>query len=356
MRETSLGVVIVAYNSGPDIVDCVESLAAAAAATERGIRIVVVDNASSDDSVARLRAWAAGQAPYAVPGDLPFALAPVAKPLALREGDGDLAPDPDAAVTLIHSGANRGFAGGVNVGLAHLARDPAIGHFWILNPDCVVPPEAIEALAARLETAAPYALMGGRVTYRAQPDRIQTDGGTLNRRTGVTGNLNLGRSHAATPPPDPGAVDFVMGGSMIASRAFYETAGPMCEAYFLYYEEVDWALRRGALPLDWCPGLRIYHRAGGVIGSPAPGRPASPFSLYFKHRARILFLRRFLPARLAWGRLYSLAYAGRLVLRNGALAEADAVLRGAFGRPPPGPVRDRLGPETGFGAAADGAG
>ena len=83
----------------------------------------------------------------------------------------------------------------------------------------------------------PFALMGGRVIYLDTPDVIQIDGGTLDRRTGVTGNLALGRSHAATPPPDPARLDFISGASMVASRAFYERAGPMAEGYFLYYEE-----------------------------------------------------------------------------------------------------------------------
>jgi len=345
-QEQGLGVVIVTFNSGSEAVDCAETLLASAAAAGTALRVVLVDNASGDDTVARLRDWASGTAPYAAPADLPFAHDPVPKPLALAEGGPDLAADPDARLTLLQTGANRGFAGGVNAGLAYLARFPDLGHFWVLNPDSVVPPGTVAALAARLAEPEPYALMGGRVLYYENPDMIQIDGGTVDWRTGVTGNLGLGRSDAATPPPDPAQLDFIMGANMVAARAFYDAAGPMREDYFLYYEEVDWAMRRGPLPLIYCAGLRIHHRAGSSIGSPAPGRPASPFSLYFKHRGRVRFMGRFRPRHVPVALAYALAYAGRLMLRHRSPPHAAAVLRGAFGLAPPAAVRARLAPEA----------
>jgi len=140
-------------------------------------------------------------------------------------------------------------------------------------------------------------------------------------------------------------MDFVTGASMVASRAFYEAAGPMPENYFLYYEEVDWALRRGDLPLAYCKDAIIYHRAGTAIGSPTLGRPASPFSLYFKHRGRIRFVRRHLPRALPGALMYSLAKAAQLGLK-GFGAEARAVLAGSFNRPPAPEIRARLSPEA----------
>jgi GT2 family glycosyltransferase len=120
----------------------------------------------------------------------------------------------------------------------------------------------------------------------------------------------------------------------------------MREDYFLYYEEVDWAMRRGTLPLAYCAGFRIYHRAGSAIGSPTLSRIATPFSLYFKHRGRMMFLRRFFPRNLPFGYAFTLAYAARLVLRHRAPAEARAVVAGAFGLAPPAAVRARLSPRA----------
>ena len=348
MQDFSLGVVIVAFNSGREITDCAETLLASAAAAGVRLRVALVDNASTDDTAAGIPAWASGAVPWEAPDDLPFTPQPVPKPLAFAAGGPDLAADPTTEVGLIHSRANRGFAGGVNLGLAWLAQFPETQAMWVLNPDTVTPPEALAALAAHLPQAGPYSLMGGRVTYLDDPGKIQIDGGTLNKRTGVTGNLHLGDPAASTPEPRAADLDFITGASMIASRAFYEAAGPMREDYFLYYEEVDWALRRGDLPLATCPGLRVYHRAGTAIGSPTLDRLASPFSLYFKHRGRMRFVRRFLPGARASAQAYSLAYAARLMIRHRAFAHARAVLSGAFDSRPPPEVRARI-----TGAAAE---
>ena len=151
-------------------------------------------------------------------------------------------------LSLIEGGVNAGFAAGVNKGLAYLSIRPEIDRFWVLNPDCAVPPGTALAFASESGPAQGFSVMGGRVIYLDNSNTIQIDGGWVNKRTGVTGNVNLGAPHSV-PPPDPAGFDFITGASMIVSRAFYEKAGPMSEDYFLYYEEVDWALRRGELPL-----------------------------------------------------------------------------------------------------------
>ena len=126
---------------------------------------------------------------------------------------------------------NSGFAGGVNVGLAHLATRDRIDRFWVLNPDSSVPPGTPAAFARHPAPAGGFALISGRVVYYDTPDMIQIDGGTLNRKTGVTGNIGLGASFAATPPPKASELDFVTGASLVASRRFYEATGPMEESF-----------------------------------------------------------------------------------------------------------------------------
>lgn len=326
--EPRLGVVVVTYDAAEVILDCLHSLCRSEGVA---LRVVVVDNASTDGSAALVRDWLAGRRPYAPDPALPVPAGPPGRPV----------PEPHR-VEVIEQAANGGFAAGVNRGLAHLMADPSIDRFWVLNPDSVVPPGTARAFAT---APGGFAILGGRVLYLETPDRIQIDGGTIDRRTGVTGNVNLGRSHAATPAPAPEAIAFVTGASLVASRAFIERAGPMPEDYFLYYEEVDWALRRGDLPLAYCPEAVVFHHAGAAIGSPTLDRPASPFSLWFKHRGRLRFLRRHFPGGIPTGLLYSAAKAGQLALK-GYLPEAWAIVSGSLGLPPPRAVRDRLSPEA----------
>ena len=339
MPNSRLGVVLVAYNSADVILDCLETLFAAAAADGTALSVVVVDNASTDGTLTAIAAWAAGTDEYALPADLPFASGTVQKPV------------PSTSLQVVETGINGGFAAGVNRGLACLAADPNIDRFWVLNPDSVIPAGTPAAFLSHDPGA--FALMGGRVTYYERPDMIQIDGGTLNRWTGVTGNINLYSSIREQAAPTADALAFITGASMVVSREHYEAIGPMREDYFLYYEEVDWALRRGSLPLAICPTARIYHRGGSAIGSPVPGRPASPFSLYFKHRARLRFVRRHMPFSLPFAWIYTLAKAGQYTLK-GWHAEARAVIAGASSSKPPSGIRERLGREAALLAFAKG--
>lgn len=327
----SLGVVLVTHNSADVIIDCLETLLAAAAADGTKISVAVVDNASSDGTVDAIQAWAKGCKPYMPPADLPFEHNSVSKPL------------PAGTLTVVKAKVNGGFAAGVNIGLKYFFTNPTVDRVWVLNPDSVIPLGTPKAFATH--DPGPFSIMGGRVTYYDRPDMIQIDGGTINRYTGVTGNINLYTNIKNAVFPDANRIDFITGASMVTSRAHYESAGPMPEDYFLYYEEGDWAMRRGTLPLAVCAGARIYHRGGSAIGSPVPGRPASPFSLYFKHRARMRFVRRYLPLSLITAWIYTFAKTAQYAIK-GWRAEAVAVLAGAANAAPPVGIRNFLDPDA----------
>ncbi|MGL4489887.1 MAG: glycosyltransferase family 2 protein [Rhizobiaceae bacterium] len=334
MTAPVFGVVIVTFNSSDVILDCLESLLAA---ENVRLAIVVVDNASTDGTPGLLRDWAAGRLNWQPPDDLPLPLEPCAKPVKIND-------QPVIAeshtLALLQTGLNGGFAFGVNSGLAALAKLACIDRFWVLNPDSIVPSMVPLALATASGSSGDFSLMGGRLLYLETPEKIQMDGGYIDWRTGVTKNVNQ-YAPANSAPPDASSFDFITGASMVVSRRFYETVGPMQEDYFLYYEEVDWALRRGEMPLAYCPDAVVYHRAGTSIGSASATRKASPLSLYFKHRARIMFLRRFSPLSLPLGFAFSLAKAGQLVLQRD-LEGAVALMRGSLRLSSPIPIPNVL--------------
>lgn len=329
-----MGVVIVTYGAADVIADCLETLFASDGVI---LSVAVVDNASPDATEAVVRDWQAGRIAPAV---MPFATGQTRRPPQV-----DTLPRAaeDHHLAFLQTGDNLGFAAAVNIGLMALSALPEVDRFWILNPDSAVPPTTAAAFANHPAPKGGFGMIGGRVLYFDRPEVIQIDGGVIDWRTGVTRNVNQ-FGPADAPPPDPAAMDFITGASMVVSRDFLRRAGPMPEDYFLYYEEVDWALRRDGLPLVYCPAGVVYHRAGSAIGSPAPGRKASPFSTYFKHRARMRFLRRNRPGALVGGWAFGLAKAAQLVLQ-GDMAAAAALLRGMAGAKPPAAVRARL-PKT----------
>jgi GT2 family glycosyltransferase len=337
-----IGVVIVVYNSADVILDCLESLF-----SQQGLelRVVVVDNASPDDSVERLRAWAKGTEPWAAPADSPLGpAAPARKPIALAERGPGAAGGALAPLTILHAPRNLGYAGGVNLGLELLAADKGVELLWILNPDCLAPPETIPALLAHQRACGPFSIMGGRIVYCANR-RIHADGGRVRRWSGVCESVNRGADASLTPLPDPAGLDYIIGAHMVVSRAFLEQSGPMVDDYFLYYEEVDWAFRRGPLPLALAPGAVVYHHGGTSIGTAQLDARPTGFANYFNYRNRMRFVRRFHPWRLPTTYLLSLAR----IVKALPVDDRDRIvgaLRGLHGMAPPRFVAERVGPEA----------
>jgi len=346
----TLGVVVVTYDCADVIIDCLESLLAVA--PQGGLRICVVDNASQDDTVEALRAWAKGGAGAPKPSDdLPLAVSGASKPVEITEIE-DAQDQPEvgvsgAGITLIHTGQNGGFAFGVNRGLRALMTDPTVTAAWILNPDAVVSSGTLEAIAQSIAQSPDFGLLGGRIFYLEDPDMIQTDNGKVNVWSGRTESLNMGCNVQTAKPVARDAIDFIAGANLIASRAYIETVGLMKEDYFLYYEEVDWSMRgkeKSQIKLH-NPDIQIYHRAGASIGSATKRRAASPFSAYFMTRSRTMFVARHMPLSLPSAVAYSCAKAAQAMLQ-GQWRSGLAMLLGTFRLPPPHEVRSRLSDEV----------
>jgi GT2 family glycosyltransferase len=333
-----IGVVIVSYHSAEFIDECMESLIAAPGAD---MRVVVVDNNSADASCEVVLDWASGRKPFQPRTNSPLpAMQTVAKPVDVVDATTDAPPVAPAPLTLLRSAFNGGYAYAVNQGLKLLLADPQIDLFWVLNPDCVVPPDTPAAILAAGRDR-PFALLGGRAIYYERPYEIQTDGGVVARATGRCTSLHAKLSPADTPMPDAASLDYITGASLVATREFIETAGLMAEDYFLYFEEVDWAFRRGKLPLRVSPDMIVYHRGGTAIGTGTSVRRASPFANYFNSRNQVRFTRRFLPSRTAVALAFGVAKAAQLALKGG-FDEAGATLAGTFSMPPPAAVRARI--------------
>ncbi|WP_183612909.1 glycosyltransferase family 2 protein [Novosphingobium hassiacum] len=314
-----IGVAIVAYQSAPVILACLESLFRSEGAS---LRVVVTDNACTDQTVDLIRAWALENADRvtfqeAVLGEISVAT---------------------ADLTLVRSPVNGGFAYACNTGLRLLTPIEGLDLFWLVNPDCEVLPDTA-AQFIRGASQGEFSLMGGRTIFRNNPDIVQTDGGRVSRLTGVCKSVNWGVPLRQAAMPSDTEIDFITGANCVASRKFIEAAGYMVEDYFIYYEEVDWAFRRGALPLRQVPEAVILHDGGTVIGSGSLNRLPSPFSTYFNSRNRIRFVRRFMPTALPLAYAFILLQSLRNVKR-GALPQAKAALAGALGFKPPANVRE----------------
>ena len=315
-----LGVVLVNWRRAADTLECLESVLR----SDIPLRVVVVDNDSADGSVEAIVRWGAGEevAPVASPAMAHLSTPPLSKPRAVRRltaAEAAASTPDDAAVTVIAAGSNLGFAGGNNLGLDFLLRATDVDYVWLLNNDTVVEPEAAQALLARLEATYNVGMCGTVVRYYFRPDTVQAlNGHRFSLWTGTS--RGIGHNQPARTPFDPARVaretDFVLGASLAVSRAFVATIGPMHEAYFLYFEEVDWAFRNaGRFATAFAHGAIVYHKEGGSIGSSGAKGQRSVLSEYYLTRSRLGFIRRRAPLLLPWHWLLTLAMIGRRLLR-----------------------------------------
>jgi GT2 family glycosyltransferase len=339
----SLGVVIVNWNRRDYTIECLESLLR----SDVAVQVVIVDNGSTDGSLDGLAEWARGTRGFAAPpGRLAeLSTPPLQKPLdhvILTAAAASATPPRAGEVSLVAAGGNLGFAGGNNLGLAHLALAPGITHFWLLNNDTVVAPGAAGAVLRACAADPAIGMCGTVVRFYSRPDIVQALNGYRFSRLAGTGAPIGGSLHLppGSPLPQPAreiaaATDFILGASLTVSRAFVDAIGPMAEDYFLYFEEIDWATRNaGRFATGFAADADVWHRAGGAIGSGEGQGTRSAGSDYWMQRARLIFTRKFhrglLPIHYALG----LTVAVRRLLRRQP-ANARAIVRALLGRAPP---------------------
>jgi GT2 family glycosyltransferase len=319
-------VILLNWNGWKDTIECLESVFRLAGAD---FGVVVCDNDSSDDSLQKIRRWAKGEilADAANPLLAHLKSPPFPKPIPFVELSREQASTtaPSFPLTLIRNGGNLGFAAGNNVGLRYALGDPGCQYFWLLNNDTVVEPDSLSALLNFMQQRPEVGLCGSLNLSYFNPDEVQAQGGkgycrwTARVRTPVSFRVGDLDSHLTE-------MDYVNGASMLASRAFLEKVGVMEESYFLYFEELDWAMRaRGKFELGYARDSVIYHKEGASIGSSPDRNKRSLLSEQYLCRSRVLFTRRFFPTALP-GVLAAICLAAVHRLCRGDLIRAKVML------------------------------
>lgn len=225
---SGVAAVVVAYESGPHLVQCVGDLRADGAG-----ELVVVDNGSHDGSLEALAS-----------------------------------KFPD--VPVISPGRNLGYGGAANRGVAASTLPIVL----VCNPDLEVPSGALAALADALADDPTLAVVGPLIrdadgsrypSARTFPSILHASGhGALgmffpgNRFTRAYQNAHL---HDAVGPT---TVDWVSGACFMARRSAFEQVGGFDEAYFMYAEDVDlcWRLGRAGWSVAYVPGAEVTHVQG----------------------------------------------------------------------------------------------
>ncbi|WP_053752674.1 glycosyltransferase family 2 protein [Streptomyces sp. MMG1533] len=294
-------IVIVNWNAGRHLGECLRSIVRADRSRLRVARIVVVDNASTDGSLH-------GLTTSGIPLDV------------------------------VRNSGNRGFGAACNQGAARGDSDFVL----FLNPDTELYPDTLRAVGDFLGTRAAegVGICGGRmVDERGEPAISCSRFPSLRIFFGkMTG---LDRLAPAIFPPHhllpeettaSGPVDQVIGAFFLLRRSLFEELGGFDERYFLYFEETDLALRarRRNRRSYYLYEARVHH-IGQVSSAQLGGR-----RLRYSLCSRSLYAFRHWPRPHAW-LLMALtltveltARVGRALLRR-SLSECRATLSGYGG-------------------------
>ena len=253
-----LSIVIVTYNSAAHVAGCLESLIERPPTVDH--EILVVDNASTDDTVAAVRARWTG-------------------------------------VRVIEAGGNLGFAAANNLGI----RQSFAPLILLLNPDTVVPDGAIDALVSVVDRRSDVGIAGPKLVDAY--GRAELSWGHMISPWGEVRQRLVAR-WAESLTRRAREVDWVSGGCMLVRREAAEAAGLMDERYFMYAEDVDFCaeVRRHGWKVLFTPTAQVIHLRGQsrATASTATERAyrQSQIAFYEKHHPRwARWLRWYLKAK-----------------------------------------------------------
>jgi GT2 family glycosyltransferase len=206
--------VVLNWNGWRDTLDC---LAALKESSYPHLNVMVVDNGSTDDSVARITA---------------------ARP----------------ELTMLKTGINLGFAGGNNAGL-RCALENGADYVWLLNNDTRPAPDALSAMVDKAMTAGHIGAVGSVCYYADRPETVQIwAGGRV--------NLWIGYSPNTDRPHEDAWFHWLNGTSLLLSRAALEDVGLLDQRFFLYWEDVEIGLRlrKRGWRLAAAPESKVLHK------------------------------------------------------------------------------------------------
>lgn len=293
-KPSDTAVVLVNWCGWRDTLECLGSLLSLDA---EPASIIVVENASYDDSALQLVAWCRGENENNIEREQPGVSIVRRAPSDLdwREvWEDEVMPQRLPRLMILRSRTNAGFAGGNNLGM-RVAFQAGLTKCWLLNTDTVVAADSLQQLLARADERTDAGMIGSTLIYYWQPHLVQAMGGaSFDEAIGVGRHLGDGETFDKVPS-DPRHVErdmgYIVGASILVSSDFFRDVGPMCEDYFLYFEEIDWALRaRGRYLLAYAPSSRVYHKVGG-----SSMKFESRSSLRYLYRNRLRMMGRFFP-------------------------------------------------------------
>lgn len=267
MSQPAVSAIVVSYQTGPRLKECLYALSADPEVSE----IVLVDNGNPN----QMRDW-----------------------LSRFSGS-----RPNVRVLSRHG--NIGFGAGVNLG-AQQAQGP---HLLIINPDAVLRWKSVSRLqAAARKLTSPW-IIGGKIFDIAGREERGGRRKALTLWRAITSALgwNTWTLEQTPAPSDPVEMPVISGAFFLTSKESFETLSGFDEDYFLHVEDVDLCRR------CWdANGRVLYHPGAAVLHygstSDAPSRfvqahKADSLARYFRKFSKNMFQRLLVEVTIPFIRL-----------------------------------------------------
>ncbi|MDH6428611.1 glycosyl transferase [Paenibacillus odorifer] len=228
MNNKTVSVHIVTYNSANDIIDCLEAVMAQDYPIEK---IVVVDNASSDDCAEKVNIFfnAIDKGAFSINS---------LEDLYLFNSQAE--KEAPTSLLLIQNQKNTGFAPAHNQAIATTETD----YVLVLNPDLTLAPDYISRLIAQMEANSQIGSATGKLLLKADHGLVDSTGLRMNKTRRA---FDRGAGEPAELWTQSGTVFGVSGAAAMYSRRMIEDVsvdGEFFDAdFFAYKEDVDVAWR-----------------------------------------------------------------------------------------------------------------
>jgi GT2 family glycosyltransferase len=219
-----VSIIILNWNGKEDTIECLESLKHL---TYPNYEIMLVDNGSKDGSLECFR---------------------------------ERYPD----IEILENENNLGFAEGNNVGIKKLlSRDE--DYIMLLNNDTIVEPSFLDELTKVIESDPTIGIVGPKVYYYDEPNKIQTAGIRVSFWRGTATHLKRNEIDTVDDSRIK-EVDSICGCALFARSEVFSKIGYLKKDYFAYWEETDWCVRahRVGYKIVYVPSAKIWHKEGST--------------------------------------------------------------------------------------------
>jgi hypothetical protein len=240
----SVWLVILNYNGAQDTLDCLDSVVKI---SYPNLTVTIVDNGSTDDSVARFKERLT-----------------------------------DQRVRLLVNKNNEGYAGGNNRGI-EMALAAGADYIFVLNNDAIVEPGCLSQLVEAMERDRTVGIAGCPL-LGGPPDSAPVYGWRANLYLG-----DCSQWFDAPQRPRFGEVDCILGAAMLIRAEMLRKIGLFDSRFFLHFE--DWELcfraKRAGHRVVIVPSLGVKHLAGRTT------RRVRPMAVFYSTRNRVWLVRRY---------------------------------------------------------------